>query len=189
LFVVKSAALLVLVPVLGLAQTKGDPKAGKAKYDTLCVGCHGSSGKGDGLAAATLNPKPQDHTNGKYMNTLTDQYLFDMIKAGGPSVKKSPLMQPYMFSVDSGASPSIFLGATRPHYGVHIIGLSYRSSFRAEVEVPGGSAAYRLITDSGLDGCRETANMKPWMGEVDTGSNVRRSIFLGDSVRKPYTAL
>jgi MtrB/PioB family decaheme-associated outer membrane protein len=30
--------------------------------------------------------------------------------------------------------------------------------------------------------------MKPWMGDVDTGANVQRSIFLGDNVRKPYTA-
>lgn len=95
LFVVNSVPLLVLIPVLGLAQTKGDPKAGKAKYDTLCVGCHGSSGKGDGPAAATLNPKPQDHTNGKYMNTLSDKYLFDITKSGGPSVGKSPLMPPW----------------------------------------------------------------------------------------------
>lgn len=92
LFVVNSVALLVLIPVLGLAQTKGDPKAGKAKYDSLCGGCHGTSGKGDGPAAGGLNPKPQDHTNGKYMNTLGDPYLFDIIKNGGAGVKKSPLM-------------------------------------------------------------------------------------------------
>lgn len=77
---------------LGRAQTKGDAKAGKAKYDTLCVGCHGAAGKGDGAAAAGLNPKPQDHTNGKYMNALTDKYLFDFIKGGGAAIKKSPLM-------------------------------------------------------------------------------------------------
>jgi hypothetical protein len=38
-------------------------------------------------------------------------------------------MQPYMQSVDSGASRSVFLGATRPNYGVHIIGLSFRFKF------------------------------------------------------------
>lgn len=92
LFVVNFVALVVLIPLLGFAQTKGDAKAGKAKYDSLCGGCHGTSGKGDGPAAGGLNPKPQDHTNGKYMNTLTDQYLFDIIKNGGVGVKKSPLM-------------------------------------------------------------------------------------------------
>jgi hypothetical protein len=30
--------------------------------------------------------------------------------------------------------------------------------------------------------------MKPWMGDVDTGANVQRSIFLGDRVKGPYTA-
>ena len=87
-----AVALLILMPAFGFAQAKGDAKAGKAKYDSLCGGCHGTGGKGDGPAAGGLNPKPQDHTNGKHMNTLTDQYLFNIIKNGGVGVKKSPLM-------------------------------------------------------------------------------------------------
>ena len=87
------ALLLVSVaPSLGLAQVKGDPKAGKAKYDANCIGCHGATGKGDGAAAAALNPKPQDHTNGKVMNALSDKYLFDIIKDGGAAMKKAPFM-------------------------------------------------------------------------------------------------
>ena len=83
---------LFAVADLAEAQAKGDAKAGKAKYDSLCGGCHGTSGKGDGPAAAALKPKPQDHTNGKYMNGLTDKALFDITKGGGVGVKKSPLM-------------------------------------------------------------------------------------------------
>jgi hypothetical protein len=30
--------------------------------------------------------------------------------------------------------------------------------------------------------------MKPWMGDVDTGASVQRSIFLGDRVKGPFTA-
>jgi hypothetical protein len=30
--------------------------------------------------------------------------------------------------------------------------------------------------------------MKPWMGDVDTGANVQRSIFLGDRIKGNYTA-
>lgn len=30
--------------------------------------------------------------------------------------------------------------------------------------------------------------MKPWMGDVDTGANVQRSIFLGDQIKRPYEA-
>jgi mono/diheme cytochrome c family protein len=84
--------LVMLPPGLALAQTKGDPKAGKVQYDANCVGCHGATGKGDGAAAAALNPKPQDHTDGKIMNVLTDKYLFDIIKGGGKVVQKAPIM-------------------------------------------------------------------------------------------------
>ena len=87
------ALLLVLAAAgLGLAQVKGDPKAGKDKYDANCIGCHGATGKGDGAAAAALNPKPQDHTDGKVMNALSDKYLFDIIKDGGAAMKKAPFM-------------------------------------------------------------------------------------------------
>jgi len=62
--------LILLAPGLALAQSKGDAKAGKAKYDTLCVGCHGATGKGDGAAAAALNPKPGNFTDCKEMGKL-----------------------------------------------------------------------------------------------------------------------
>ena len=84
--------LVLLPPGLALAQTKGDPKAGKVQYDANCIGCHGATGKGDGAAAAALNPKPQDHSNGKSMNALTDKYLFDIIRNGGKAVQKAAIM-------------------------------------------------------------------------------------------------
>ena len=84
--------LVPIVPAVVLAQTKGDAKAGKVKYEANCVGCHGATGKGDGAAAAALNPKPQDHTDGKAMNALTDKYLFDIIKDGGKAVQKAAIM-------------------------------------------------------------------------------------------------
>jgi mono/diheme cytochrome c family protein len=92
MYVRLAVILALLVPALSLAQMKGDPKVGKAKYDVDCAGCHGKTGKGDGPAAAALTPKPQDHTDGKVMNSLSDQYLFDIIKKGGVAVKKAPIM-------------------------------------------------------------------------------------------------
>jgi mono/diheme cytochrome c family protein len=91
-FFVSLGLVISLAPGLGFAQTKGDAKAGKTKYDANCVGCHGATGKGDGAAAAALNPKPQDHTDGKIMNALSDKYLFDIIKDGGAAMKKAPFM-------------------------------------------------------------------------------------------------
>lgn len=38
-------------------------KDAKKTYSTFCSPCHGNSGKGDGAAAASLNPKPADHTS------------------------------------------------------------------------------------------------------------------------------
>ncbi len=89
--------LFALMTCLGAAspasaQAKGDPKVGKDKYEALCASCHGPKGKGDGPAAAGLPVKPRDHTDGKYMNALKDQYLFDFIKKGGAAMQKSPLM-------------------------------------------------------------------------------------------------
>jgi mono/diheme cytochrome c family protein len=38
-------------------------KNGKTLYHSYCSPCHGNTGKGDGPAAASLNPKPADHTS------------------------------------------------------------------------------------------------------------------------------
>ena len=84
--------LILLAPGSAPAQSKGDAKAGKAKYDANCVGCHGATGKGDGPAAAALNPKPGDMTDAKAMKALSDKFLFDIIKDGGAAQKKSPIM-------------------------------------------------------------------------------------------------
>lgn len=85
----------LLIPGLGLADAKGDPKAGKAKYDSFCASCHGATGKGDGAAAAALNPKPGDFTDCKMMSSRSDKFLYKIIKEGGQAVNKSPLMPPW----------------------------------------------------------------------------------------------
>ncbi|MFQ5913854.1 MAG: c-type cytochrome [Nitrospinota bacterium] len=86
---------LVMAAPRSFAGQEGDPKAGKKTYGVLCASCHGNSGKGDGPAAATLPTKPADHTDGKRMHALSDQFLFDIIKGGGASLGKSPLMPPW----------------------------------------------------------------------------------------------
>jgi mono/diheme cytochrome c family protein len=49
--------------------------AGKKLYTTYCVVCHGDKGKGDGIAAAGLTPRPADHTSAKVQGQ-TDGAIF-----------------------------------------------------------------------------------------------------------------
>ncbi|MBI3090992.1 MAG: c-type cytochrome [Candidatus Tectomicrobia bacterium] len=81
------ASLVVLSGLVILAQ-QGDAKPGndangKKLYLTYCFVCHGVTGKGDGPASATLDPKPRDHTNDAYMSSRTDEQLFNAISKGG----------------------------------------------------------------------------------------------------------
>jgi mono/diheme cytochrome c family protein len=75
-----------------VAQERGNTTRAKELFDSSCVACHGPKGKGDGPAADSLNPRPRDLTNPNYLRSLSDQEIFDVIKGGGWSVKKSPLM-------------------------------------------------------------------------------------------------
>jgi len=76
------------------AAVEADAAAGKADYQIFCASCHGTAGDGDGPVAQALDPKPARHSDGNYMNPLTDDYLFKVIKFGGASVGKSPMMAP-----------------------------------------------------------------------------------------------
>jgi mono/diheme cytochrome c family protein len=73
---------------------EADAKLGEADYQIHCASCHGAAGDGDGPVAQALNPKPARHSDGAYMNPLTDDYLFKVIKFGGASVGKSAMMAP-----------------------------------------------------------------------------------------------
>ena len=58
--------------------------AGKKSAETNCVTCHGASGKGDGVAAAALTPKPADWTAAK-VKADADGVLFCKMSNGrGP---------------------------------------------------------------------------------------------------------
>ena len=58
--------------------------AGRKTAETNCVTCHGPGGKGDGVAAAALTPKPADWTSAK-VKAETDGELFWKISNGrGP---------------------------------------------------------------------------------------------------------
>jgi len=57
---------------------------GKSLYATLCVPCHGESGKGDGPVGVTLNPRPVDLTLHTVPGAHPDGRLFEWISNGYP---------------------------------------------------------------------------------------------------------
>ncbi len=72
-----------------------DATRGAPLYAQYCASCHGSGGHGDGPAGAALDPHPTDHTDGSYMNTLSNEHLFKVVAEGGASVGKSASMAPW----------------------------------------------------------------------------------------------
>ncbi len=61
-------------------------------YQWYCAQCHGVQGKGDGVNALLLTVPPRDHTKKDYLETRTDQQLFDAIQKGGLAVGRAPCM-------------------------------------------------------------------------------------------------
>jgi mono/diheme cytochrome c family protein len=77
------------------ASSVGDAQRGKGSFETYCVTCHGPRGEADGPMGLTLNPRPARLGDRAYMRDKTDDYLFQVIKFGGASVGRSPLMAPW----------------------------------------------------------------------------------------------
>jgi mono/diheme cytochrome c family protein len=78
----------------------GDAARGEHQYVQLCASCHGPRGDGDGPLATALDPRPAHHSDGNYMNALSDEHLFRVIKQGGAAVGKSALMAPWEGTLD-----------------------------------------------------------------------------------------
>jgi len=73
------------------ASASAQEHPGKATYDKWCAECHGSEGRGDGPAAATMLPRPRDFTQARYQIRTTasgalptDADLHRILKRGMP---------------------------------------------------------------------------------------------------------
>jgi mono/diheme cytochrome c family protein len=66
---------------------------GKVIYREYCMQCHGATGRGDGPAAANLEPKPAIHANVVF-DQMSEEYLYNIINHGGSAMGKSANM-PY----------------------------------------------------------------------------------------------
>ncbi|MDP4200611.1 MAG: cytochrome c [Bacteroidota bacterium] len=70
-------------PDLSISMTPEAVSRGRATYMSSCAVCHGTQGRGDGPAAAALAAKPRDHTNGAYMDKLSNSHIYKVVKFGG----------------------------------------------------------------------------------------------------------
>jgi len=88
---VKLVAACVALTAMASSHAWADD-ASKSVYDDKCASCHGTSGKGDGAAAAALTPAPGDFA--KKLAGKTDDWIAKATKEGGPAVGLSPIMPP-----------------------------------------------------------------------------------------------
>ena len=56
---------------------------GQKTYKALCVACHGDFGKGDGVAAAGLTPKPTNFTTKEFQNQTDGEVFWKLTKGRG----------------------------------------------------------------------------------------------------------
>lgn len=75
-----------------VAITAVDRKEANEMYQTRCVACHGTFGRGDGPGSSGLNPKPRDYTDAAWQQTVTDEEIEKAIVYGGAAIGKSPQM-------------------------------------------------------------------------------------------------
>lgn len=72
-----------VVASTGLAGVTLPPEPdGAALYSQNCGACHGKGGKGDGAAAAALNPKPTNLADTAFQASRTDAQLTEAITGG-----------------------------------------------------------------------------------------------------------
>ncbi len=77
-----------------VAVSAASQKRADELFSTVCAACHGATGKGDGMAAAALNPKPRDYSDKQWQSKVTDDAIAKAIVEGGPAVGLSPMMPP-----------------------------------------------------------------------------------------------
>jgi hypothetical protein len=81
-------------PMFGADPTGPLPPDEEAKriWESGCATCHGPTGRGDGSMAAQLNPRPRDHSDPAWQDSVSDEEIATVIIEGGAAVGKSATM-------------------------------------------------------------------------------------------------
>ncbi len=104
------SAVAVTALVTACAENTKTTNTGARDYAQYCVECHGATGKGDGPAAAALNPKPVDlarlsaANGGKFprANAMAHIYGFTMGRSESQMPMFGDLLEGESVPFDSG---------------------------------------------------------------------------------------
>ena len=75
--------------------------SGASLYATWCAGCHGAAGNGDGPNARFLPVAPARHADSRVTAKRSDDFLYDMIAAGGAPMGRSARMPAFGATLSS----------------------------------------------------------------------------------------
>ena len=85
-------ALGLVLSAMGTAQAED----AKQVFEFYCAQCHGVKGDGKGINVGKgFATDPRNFTNATDMEKRSDDDIRGVIKDGGPSISKSPLMPPW----------------------------------------------------------------------------------------------
>jgi mono/diheme cytochrome c family protein len=81
-------------PTGATAGGTGDANMAKARqiFASQCSLCHGPEGRGNGPAAANMNPGPRDYGSKEWQQTVTDERIAEVIIKGGQGTGLNPMM-------------------------------------------------------------------------------------------------
>lgn len=97
---------LIGIPWPGLKQARPlartaifEPSAAPSDEPELfrvrCASCHGATGRGDGLAASAMDPRPRNLSDASWQSSVSDDDIARAIREGGLARQLSPSMPPH----------------------------------------------------------------------------------------------
>lgn len=87
-----SDAAAPTAPAPAMAIAGATAAACPASYQSRCSACHGGEGRGDGPAAASLDPRPRDFADSTWARGRTDAEIAGVIRDGGAAHGLSAVM-------------------------------------------------------------------------------------------------
>jgi mono/diheme cytochrome c family protein len=79
-------------PAAGTAASDANMAKARQIFASQCSLCHGPEGRGNGPAAASMNPGPRDHGSKEWQQSVTDERIAEVIVKGGQGTGLNPMM-------------------------------------------------------------------------------------------------